>query len=88
MMTERTAGSALLRSTPSTRTLSLGLAALGGGAAILLAALWRPDAPMQLPAPPGMKVGEHELTLSAASGQGSRSPPDLQRTGARARAHR
>jgi cobalt-zinc-cadmium efflux system membrane fusion protein len=54
---------------PSTKILSLALAAVGGGAALLLAAVWRPDPPVQVQPTAGMKIGEHELTLSQGAPQ-------------------
>jgi cobalt-zinc-cadmium efflux system membrane fusion protein len=54
---------------PSTKILSLILAAVVGGAALLMAALWRPDPPVQITPPAGMKVGEHEVTLSQGAPQ-------------------
>src|SRR4051794_33914483 len=54
---------------PSSRLLSLTLAAVGGGAVLLLAALWRPDAPTPPSPPAGMKVGEHEVSLTHGAPQ-------------------
>jgi RND family efflux transporter MFP subunit len=49
--------------------LGLILAAVGGGAALLLASLWRPEPPVQVQPPPGMKVGEHDVTLAQGAPQ-------------------
>jgi cobalt-zinc-cadmium efflux system membrane fusion protein len=51
------------------KVLGLVLAAVGGGAALLLATLWHPDPPVQISPPPGMKVGEHDVTLSQGAPQ-------------------
>jgi membrane fusion protein, heavy metal efflux system len=69
MASEPTATEPVAPTGPSTRVLGLALAAVGGGAALLLAAMWRPDPPVQVQPPPGMKVGEHELTLSQGAPQ-------------------
>ena len=53
----------------SAKLIGLSAAALCGGGALLLAALWSPDPPVQPVHPPGMKVGEHEITLSQGAPQ-------------------
>jgi membrane fusion protein, heavy metal efflux system len=53
----------------SQKVLGLVLAAIGGGVALLLASLWRPDPPVQVAPAPGMKIGEHDVTLSRGAPQ-------------------
>lgn len=53
----------------SPKVLGLLFAAIGGGAALLFASLWHPDPPVQVAPPPGMKVGEHDVTLSQGAPQ-------------------
>lgn len=53
----------------SAKLIGLVVAAVCGGAALLMASLWHPDPPVQIEPPPGMKVGEHEVTLSNGAPQ-------------------
>jgi cobalt-zinc-cadmium efflux system membrane fusion protein len=69
MASEPSATHNVVHTGPPTKIIGLVLAALGGGAVLLAATMWRPDPPVQVQPPAGMKVGEHELTLSQGAPQ-------------------
>src|SRR4051794_27355016 len=69
MASEPSATHNVVHTGPPTKIIGLVLAALGGGAVLLAATMWRPDPRVQVHPPAGMKVGEHELTLSQGAPQ-------------------
>ncbi|HET6340521.1 MAG TPA: efflux RND transporter periplasmic adaptor subunit [Polyangiales bacterium] len=69
MASEPSATHNVVHGGPPTKIIGLVLAALGGGAVLLAATMWRPDPPVQVQPPAGMKIGEHELTLSQGAPQ-------------------
>jgi multidrug efflux pump subunit AcrA (membrane-fusion protein) len=67
------AATPMLRTTPSKsgRWLSVLLAALGGGLAIVAAAMFSNKPPTPVPPPAGMQIGQHDISLSPKAPQWS-----------------
>ncbi|HKP56933.1 MAG TPA: efflux RND transporter periplasmic adaptor subunit [Polyangiales bacterium] len=54
---------------PPAKLIGLLVAAVCGGFALLMAALWHPDPPVSVPPPAGMKIGEHDVSLTQGAPQ-------------------